>query len=88
MNYDVLEGKEEVFENAFSNVVEAMAGVAGHTESFLYRNVGKDSRYLIVSKWENREAFDAFISSETFHRVTNWGKEQILAGRPQHEIYG
>jgi heme-degrading monooxygenase HmoA len=43
--------------------------------------------YLIVSDWADRGAFDAFIGSEAFRSVANWGKEQILAGRPTHEIY-
>ena len=31
---------------------------------------------------------DAFIASDAFRKVTNWGKEEILAGRPHHEVYG
>ena len=33
------------------------------------------------------EAFLAFIRSDAFREVTNWGKEQILAGRPRHRIF-
>jgi len=40
-----------------------------------------------VSDWNDRAAFDAFIGSEKFRNVANWGKEQILAGRPSHEYY-
>ena len=38
--------------------------------------------YLITSEWSDEEAFKSFISSQAFRDVTNWGKEQILAGRP------
>ncbi len=87
MNYEVLEGKEEVFEKAFNNVLGVMEEMAGHAESHLYKDVNAPRSYLIVSEWNDRTAFESFIRSEQFAKVTNWGKEQILAGRPKHEIY-
>lgn len=88
MNYEVLEGKQETFESAVTNVVHAMRNVKGHEESWLFKDVHNARRYLILSKWSEKPAFDAFIASETFKKVTTWGKENILAGRPQHEVYG
>jgi len=88
MNYRVLEGKEQVFEDAFQRVLEVMAEMDGHAESHLYREVGKDSRdYLIVSRWSGEESFRAFIRSDRFAKVTNWGSEHILAGPPSHTTY-
>lgn len=87
MNYEVLEGKEETFETAFNKVVVAMGGIEGHTASHMFRDVNNPQRYLIMSLWSDRKAFDAFIGSEAFRSVTNWGKEQILTGRPHHEVY-
>lgn len=87
MNYEVLSGKEETFERAFNKVVKAMEGIAGHGETFLYRDINSPRKYLIISRWNEKAAFDAFIASDTFRNVANWGKEQILAGRPRHEIY-
>jgi heme-degrading monooxygenase HmoA len=87
MNYKVLPGKEQTFENACQGVIRAMQGIAGHSESHLYRDVDQPASYLIVSDWSDRAAFDAFIRSETFAKVTSWGKEQILAGRPVHTVY-
>ena len=87
MNYKVLPGKGETFERAFEAVLKAMAARAGHGESHLYKDVADPESYLIVSEWHTREAFEAFIASDEFRRVANWGKEQILAGRPKHEIY-
>ena len=87
MNYNVLPGKGEILENACRKVIQAMGGMAGHSESHLYRDVEEKSSYLIVSDWSDRGAFDEFIGSETFKNVTNWGKEQILAGRPSHKVY-
>lgn len=87
MNYVVLPGKEETFENAFKKVVTAMQGIEGHSESHMYRDIDNNQAYLIVSDWSSKDAFDAFIASDAFRNVANWGKEQILAGRPKHEVY-
>lgn len=87
MNYDVLPGKEEVFERAFKSVLGVMKESPGHTASHLYKDVDKANSYLIISDWNDKAAFDGFIKSEAFGKVTNWGKEQILAGRPKHQVY-
>jgi heme-degrading monooxygenase HmoA len=87
MNYRVIPGKGETFERAFEAVLKVMREMEGHTESHLYKDVAEPESYLIVSDWSSREAFDTFIRSEQFRKVTDWGKEQILAGRPKHEIY-
>ncbi len=88
MNYAVLQGKESTFENAFRKVVKAMQGISGHGETHMFRDIDDPLQYLIVSQWSDKSAFDAFIASETFRNVANWGKEQILSGRPRHEVYG
>jgi len=87
MNYQVLPGKEEVFEKAFGAVLNVMKDSPGHTTSFLYKDVNNANSYLIVSEWNDQAAFQGFIKSEAFAKVTNWGKEQILAGRPKHQVY-
>ena len=87
MNYRVLEGKEKVFEDACSRVVEAMGGIDGHAESHLYHRVGGEPIYLIVSRWESEEAFKTFVASDQFKKVTSWGRDNILAGPPSHTTY-
>jgi len=89
MNYRVLAGKEDVFEAAFARVLEAIEAAPGHEGSRLYRGVGggPDADYLIVSRWGSEEAFDAFVASEAFKKVTSWGLANILAGRPTHTTY-
>lgn len=88
MNYNVLPGKEETFEKAFKKVVTAMGGIEGHDKTHMFRDITDAKHYLIVSKWTSKPAFDSFIASDTFKNVANWGKEEILSGRPQHEVYG
>ncbi|HET8761139.1 MAG TPA: antibiotic biosynthesis monooxygenase [Nitrospiria bacterium] len=88
MNYEILEGKEQPFERKFALVLEAMSQTPGHSNTNLYRDVFRGRSYLIVSEWETRAAFNAFVQSDTFRSVTNWGRETILASRPRHEVYG
>lgn len=88
MNYEVLSGKETIFENAVKGVIEAMRKDEKHVKTNLYRSVDDAGTYLIVSEWSSEEAFKAFIGSELFAKVTNWGKEQILRARPSHTVYG
>lgn len=88
MNYFVVPGKEQVFENACANVVRSMEGIEGHDASQIYRQVGDgEPTYLIVSRWSSQDAFDGFIASEAFKKVTNWGSENILRDRPRHTTY-
>ena len=88
MNYEVLDGKEGVFENACRGVIAALEKAAGHDYSKLYQDTANRKSYLIMSQWSDMNAFNAFIRSEQFQKVTNWGKEQILAKRPSHQVYG
>ena len=88
MNYFVLPGKEQIFEDACQRVVETMQGIDGHDESFLYRRITGDERaYLIVSRWQSEDAFKAFVASDAFKKVTSWGKQNILVGPPRHTTY-
>ena len=87
MNYRVHEGKEQAFENAFQRVLEALAGAEGHDASRLFRAVDGGRDYLIISRWSGEDAFKAFVRSDVFRKVTNWGAENILDGRPSHTTY-
>jgi heme-degrading monooxygenase HmoA len=88
MNYKVIPGKDEQFTAVCGKVIEAMAGMPGHVKTHLYRDVWSEHDYLIVSEWSDEQAFNDFISSDRFRRVADWGKENILAGRPSHQVYG
>jgi len=87
MNYKVIPGKEEVFENAFNNVLKVMGEMDGHTRTALYKDINDPQQYLIVSDWNSEDAYNAFLNSDKFAGVVNWGKENILAGRPSHTVY-
>ena len=87
MNYHVLPGKQADFEEKFAGVIDALKAAPGHTNSTLWKDVSDDASYLITSEWSDETAFQEFIRSDAFRAVTNWGKEQILSGRPQHKVY-
>ena len=88
MNYFVIAGKEQIFEDACKKVVSTMESMDGHDKSTIYRETGEgDPNYLIVSNWTSEDAFKAFIASDAFKKVTSWGKENILRTRPTHTTY-
>lgn len=88
MNYQVIPGKEQIFEDACAKVVDTMKGIEGHDHSRIYRSIdSSESDYLIVSRWESEDAFQAFVTSDAFKKVTSWGKENILRQRPSHTTY-
>ncbi len=87
MNYHVIPGKQQDFEDKFQAVIGALKAAAGHTSSTLWKDTSDEASYLITSEWSDEQAFRDFISSAAFRDVTNWGKEQILSGRPQHKVY-
>ena len=87
MHYDVLPGKAEEFEKGFNGVLEHLRKVAGHVDSHLYEDTNAPGSYLILSEWQSKESFEAFIHSEQFKAVTSWGKAEILRGRPRHKVY-
>jgi heme-degrading monooxygenase HmoA len=87
MNYHVIEGKQQDFEEKFHAVISELRAADGHTLSTLWKDVSDSASYRITSEWSDEQAFQDFIRSDTFRAVTNWGKDQILSGRPQHKIY-
>ena len=87
MNYHVIPGKEPEFETAFEGVANALNKAAGHKKSRLYKDCKEPGIYLIMSEWDDELAYQAFVQSEAFRNVTNWGASNILSGRPSHQLY-
>ena len=88
MDYKIIPGKDEEFVSVFSKVLEIIKDMPGHGETHLYRDVYSEHDYLVVSEWSDEDAFKAFIASDRFKNVTDWGTENVLRDRPKHEIYG
>jgi len=69
---------------------DGSAGPALRTRPRRYGRIALEAPavYLIFSEWGDAEAFKAFIESDRFRRVTDWGPDQLLAARPVHTVYG
>ncbi len=87
MHYDVIPGKEAEFEKGFLGVLDLIKTLPGHQESHMYQDIQVAGSYVILSRWETKEAFTAFIQSAEFKGAVAWGKAEILRGRPMHKVY-
>jgi heme-degrading monooxygenase HmoA len=87
MHYDVIAGKEAEFEKGFLGVLEVLKTLAGHAESHMYEDIQSRGSYVIFSRWETLESFQAFLKSEAFAKTVAWGKAEMLRGRPKHKVY-
>lgn len=87
MHYDVKPGKEEEFEQGFLKTIELLNTLPGHVESHLYEDVASVGSYVILSQWQRKEDFDAFLKSDAFKAAVAWGKAEILRSRPRHRVY-
>ncbi len=86
--YEVIPGKEPIFEQTVEQVMQILRTHPGHLNSLLYRQVHQHSSYAIISEWLSQTDFVAFVRSDTFKQVTNFGKAEVLLRRPQHKVYG
>lgn len=87
MHYEVISGKEEEFEKGFLGVLEFLKSVPGHIESHMYEDITSTGSYVILSQWQDKQSFEAFIHSPEFAKVVAWGKAEILRSRPKHKVY-
>ena len=87
MQYEVVPGKEEEFERGFLGVLDYLKTLPGHVESHMYEDVASVGSYVILSQWETKESFEAFLQSKEFKDVVAWGKAEMLRGRPRHKVY-
>ena len=87
MHYEVIPGKEEEFERGFIKVIDVLKRLPGHIESHMYEDVQNVGSYVILSSWQSKEDFDAFLKSDAFKAAVAWGKAEILRGRPRHRVF-
>ena len=83
-----------VREGAADEVVERFAGSRGHVQDFpgfvsmeVLKSAAEDE-VLVVTRWRDREAFDAWVASEEFARAhSRGGTEGLLTGHPKMASY-
>jgi heme-degrading monooxygenase HmoA len=77
---------------AEDEVVERFAGSRGSVQGFpgfVSMEVLKaDEEVLVVTRWESREAFDAWVASEEFKKAhSRGGTGELLNGHPKMTTY-
>jgi len=83
-----------VAEGAADAVVERFAGSRGHVQDFpgfvsmeVLKSAEEDE-VLVVTRWRDREAFDAWVGSAEFSKAHNrGGTEGLLRGHPKMSSY-
>ena len=83
-----------VKEGAADQIVERFAGSGGHVQGFpgfvsmeVLRADGGDE-VLVITRWQDRDAFDAWVGSEEFKQAHGrGGGGDLLSGHPQMGSY-
>ena len=83
-----------VVEGAADAVVERFAGSRGHVQDFpgfvsmeVLKSVEGDE-VLVVTRWEDRKAFEAWVASEEFAKAhARGGTQGLLRGHPRMSTY-
>ena len=82
-----------VKEEAADQVVERFANSRGNVQGFpgfismeVLRSEGADE-VLVITCWQNRDAFDLWVGSDEFKKAHGQGGGDLLRGHPQISIY-
>ena len=81
-----------VKEGAADQIVERFAGSGGHVHGFpgfvSMEVLRADDEVLVITRWRDREAFDAWVGSDEFKQAHgSGGGGDLLSGRPQMGSY-
>jgi heme-degrading monooxygenase HmoA len=82
-----------VKEGAADQVVERFANSRGNVQGFpgfvsmeVLRSEGEDE-VLVITRWQDREAFDLWVHSEEFNKAHAQGGGELLRGHPRMSTY-
>ena len=82
-----------VKEGAAEQVIERFAKTRGNVHGFpgfvsmeVLRSEGADE-VLVITRWQDREAFDLWVRSEEFKEAHGRGGGDLLRGHPQMSTY-
>ena len=67
-----------------SKVIEALKTMPGHVESHLYEDVATVGSYVILSRWETKQSYEAFLRSDAFKSAVSAKDFSLGAGDPKH----
>jgi heme-degrading monooxygenase HmoA len=82
-----------VKEGAAGQVAERFANSRGHVQGFpgfvsmeVLRSEGEDE-VLVITRWQDRAAFDSWVASDEFKKAHGRGGGDLLRGHPQMSTY-
>ncbi|MBA2693328.1 MAG: antibiotic biosynthesis monooxygenase [Rubrobacter sp.] len=81
-----------VKEGAADEVVNQFAGSRGNVQGFpgfvSMEVLKSEEEVLVVTRWEDRESFDAWVASEEFKKAhSRGGAGELLSGHPKMSSY-
>jgi len=82
----VAEGREEEFEQTFLNRDRAVDQMTGFIDLQVLRS-SEGRTYIVMTRWNSREAFDTWTSSEAFLAAHKKPSPGFAETRPVLEIY-
>ena len=86
-NFDIVEGKEETFEQTWKERESYLREVPGFVHFALLKSEAQ-GEYVSHSTWESREAFVNWVNSEAFTKGHRQGSlEGVLKGPPVIKTY-
>jgi len=82
----VKEGAAEQVVERFANTRGNVQGCPGFVSMEVLRSEGADE-VLVITRWQDREAFDLWVSSDEFKKAHGRGGGDLLRGHPHMSIY-
>lgn len=82
----VAEGREQDFEQTFVERDRAVDQMTGFIDLQVLRPT-EGRTYIVMTRWNSREAFEAWTKSEAFLAAHRKQSPGFADGRPQLEIY-
>lgn len=82
----VAKGREQEFEETFLTRDRAVDQMAGFLDLHVLRPT-EGRTYVVMTRWNSREAFDNWTTSEAFRAAHRKGSSGLAQDRPVLEIY-
>lgn len=82
----VAEGREEDFERTFTERDRAVDKMPGFIDLQVLRPA-EGRTYVVLTRWQSREAFTAWTSSEAFIAAHRKQTPGLVESRPMLEVY-
>ncbi len=82
----VKEGVADEVAERFANSRGNVQGFPGFVSMEVLRSEGEDE-VLVITRWQDRAAFDSWVASDEFKKAHGRGGSDLLRGHPQMSTY-